>query len=116
MAIPVVQSFTSNTSVPGSSVTLTKPSGVQVGDLLLLIVGNDDSTNTQQFDTFVESGRTWELIRETGNASNDCHIAAFWRISDGTEDTTVDVTAQSSDDIFGWFCYVFCNCTFCGNH
>lgn len=56
MALPVIETYTSNTALGSSSLTLTKPSGVVAGDLLILIVGNDDSTNTQQFDTFSENG------------------------------------------------------------
>jgi hypothetical protein len=100
--IPIIETFTSNTALSSSSLEITKPSGVTPNDLLLLIVGNDDSTNTQQFDTFTEGGRQWTLIREQGNAACDCHIAAFYRISDGTEGASVVIPAQSADDIYGW--------------
>ena len=90
MAIPVAESVTSNTQTGSSSLTITKPANVASGDLLILIVGSDDSTNTQQYDTFSEDGREWALIREHGDAASDCHIAAFYRVSDGTEEMFVE--------------------------
>lgn len=101
--IPVIETYTSNTELGSSSLEITKPNGVISGDLLILIVGNDDSTNTQQFVTFSEGGREWTLIREQGNAACDCHIAAFYRISDTTEGSSVTIPAQSADDIYGWY-------------
>ena len=49
-AAPTIEGWTSNTIVPGSSLTLTKPTGVQVGDLLLILVGNDNATGTAQWN------------------------------------------------------------------
>lgn len=107
MALPVIETYTSNTALGSSSLALTKPSGVSVGDMLLIIVGNDDATNTQQFDTFVDGdGCTWTLIKEQGNAACDCHIAAFYRTADGTEGSSVSVPAQSADDIYGWYIHI----------
>jgi len=103
MALPVIESYSSNTQTGSSSLTITKPANVASGDLLILIVGSDDSTNTQQYDTFSEGGREWTLIREHGDAACDCHIAAFYRISDGAEGVSVTIPAQSSDDQFGWY-------------
>src|SRR5690606_31529073 len=42
--------WTTNTAVPGNNLSLTKPAGVTVGDLLLIIVGNDDTTATAQWN------------------------------------------------------------------
>jgi len=98
--VPVVESYTSNTAVPGSSLTLTKPSGVVSGDLLLLIVGNDDNTNTAQWSNTLSG---WTLINEAGTSTSDAHVAAYRRIADGTEGATVSVPAQSSDDYWGYY-------------
>lgn len=103
MSLPVIESYTSNTQTGSSSLVLDRPDGVSSNDLLILIVGNDDTTNNQQFGTFTEGGSEWTLIREQGNAACDAHIAAFYRVSDGTEGSTVTVPAQSADDIYGWY-------------
>lgn len=105
-ATPVVQSFTSNTAVPGSSLTLTKPSNVLAGDLLLIIVGNDDDTASAQWDDSTLKPSGFTLINESGSTASDAHSAAFYRVADGTESTTINVPAQSSDDYWGYYLHV----------
>jgi cellulose synthase/poly-beta-1,6-N-acetylglucosamine synthase-like glycosyltransferase len=103
-AYPAVASYEpASSSGAANSLTLTKPSSVQVGDLLLIIVGNDDNTATAQWDdvTYKPSGFT--LINEVGNSTVDCHAAAFYRVADGTEGSTIDVSAQSADDYWGFY-------------
>lgn len=95
--------WTSNTAVPNSSLTLTKPTGVQVGDLLLIIVGNDNTTATAQWNNIGLKPSGFTFINEAGNASSQAHTAAFYRIADGTEGTTVNVPAQSSNDYWGYY-------------
>ncbi len=99
---PVVESYTAN-SAAAASVTLTKPASVAVGDLLLILVGNDNATATAQWDntTYKPSGLT--LINESGNATSDTHTAAFYRVADGTEGLTIAVSAQSSNDYWGYY-------------
>lgn len=103
---PTVQSFTSNTAVPGASLTLTKPSNVLAGDLLLIIVGNDDDTASAQWDDATLKPSGFTLINEAGNTTSDTHAAAFYRVADGTEGTTINVPAQSSDDFWGYYIHV----------
>ena len=103
MAAPVVEGYTSNTVIPGSSLTLTKPAGVQPGDLLIILVGNDDSTATAQWNNTTYKPTGFTLINESGNATCDTHTAAFYRIADGSEGPTIAVPAQSSDDYWGFY-------------
>ena len=103
---PVVQSFTSNTAVPGASLTLTKPSNILAGDLLLIIVGSDDDTASAQWDDATLKPSGFTLINESGNTTADAHSAAFYRVADGTEGTTINVPAQSSDDFWGYYIHV----------
>ena len=107
MALPIIQSYTTNTGLSLSSLNLTKPSNVNIGDLLLIIAGSDDTTNVQQFNSFTDGdGCQWNLVKEVGDAVVDAHIAAFWRIADGTEGASVSVPAQSLDDIYGWYLHI----------
>lgn len=107
MAVPVVVDFTTNATTSTPSLVLTKPSGAQNDDLYMLIVLNDNATNTQQFDTFVDGdGNTWNLIGEAGDQTADVHVAAFWRHVDGNEGATVSVPAQSSNDMVGWYLHI----------
>ncbi|PIR84683.1 hypothetical protein COU16_00650 [Candidatus Kaiserbacteria bacterium CG10_big_fil_rev_8_21_14_0_10_47_16] len=104
-AYPVVVDFTSNTSSgTASSLTLTKTASAGAGDVLLLIVGNDDSSNIAQWSNFTDaSGDDWTLVNEAGNSSADCHSATYYRVADGGEAATVDVPAQSLDDYWGFY-------------
>jgi len=102
MAVPVVQSQT-EAAVTGASLTLTKPSGVVAGDLLLIIVANDNATDTAQWDDSTLKPPGFTLINEAGTSTSDCHCAAFFRIADGSEGSTIDVPAQSSNDYVGFY-------------
>lgn len=102
--LPIIESYNYNTALGANSLPLTKPANVTVGDVLIIIVGSDDATNVQQFNSFIDSnGCQWNLIKEVGDAVVDAHIAAFWRIADGTEGASVSVPAQSIDDMYGWY-------------
>jgi hypothetical protein len=101
MAAPVIQTYTEK-GATGQSTTieLTKPSGVAVGDLLVLLVGNEDTGAAAEFSDNLSG---WNFLWDTGNGTSDCHIAAFWRIATGGEGATVTITAASSDYMFGWY-------------
>jgi hypothetical protein len=101
MAI-VRESFTENTGT-GSTLVLDKPTGVAVGDLLLILVGNDDTTNTDQWDNVNNKPPGFTLIGEGGTTNSDCHIASFWRVADGTEGASFTVQASGADSCWG-FC------------
>lgn len=100
MAIPVVASFTENSSTGASSFTLTKPASVAAGDLLVIIAANDDTTDLTQFTGDAIPGFT--QISYIGSSVMDIHIAAFYRVADGTEGASFTVTATSSDDLTAW--------------
>jgi len=103
MAIPVVGDYTSNTATDSASLTLTKPAGVQVGDFLLILVGNDNDTSTNQWDDVTYKPEGFTLIAEAGDTASDSHIAAFYRIADGSEGETIDVPAESAMDYWGFY-------------
>jgi hypothetical protein len=101
MAI-VRESFTENTGT-GSTLVLDKPTGVAVGDLLLILVGNDDTTNTDQWDNVNNKPPGFTLIAEVGTTNSDAHMASFWRVADGTEGASFTVQAAGADSCWG-FC------------
>ncbi len=101
MALPVVASFTSQAAggTGSSSVTLTKPAGVQVGDLLMMIVGNEESLNGA-----IPAIIGWTQAYEIGSTVSDCRASMFWRIADGTEGTTQLVPWDGTNDAGGgWY-------------
>lgn len=100
----VVSGWTGASTSPGTTLTLRKPSNVEVGDLLIIIVGNDDNTDTDQWDNATLKPTGFTLINEAGNtATSDAHSAAFYRIADGTENATTSVPAQVSADYWGYY-------------
>jgi len=100
-AVPTVTGFQASNggTSASSSLALTAPSGITAGELLLLIVGNEDSSNTDQFSNNLSG---WNFIDDGGDSNADAHIGAFWRVATGSE-SNVTVTAQSSDYWFGWY-------------
>jgi hypothetical protein len=74
---------------------------VAVGDLLIIIVGNDDDTDTAQWDDSTLKPTGFTLISEAGDHLSDCHTAAFWRVADGTEGATVGVNSQAAANNWG---------------
>lgn len=100
--------FISNTGnqFSSNSLTLTKPNDVNSGDLLIIIVGNDNETNTAQWDNTTNKPSGFELIKEGGDTTSDSHMAMFWRIADGTEGATVDISAQSTNDYIGFYIHI----------
>lgn len=109
--IPVIESFTTDSVEASATITLTKPSGVQNGDLLLIVVASEDPTDTQQWNntTNKPTGFTWlstTIGGGVGTGQNDCqtHIAAFYRIADGSEGATVGVTSVGTgNDQVGYY-------------
>lgn len=97
---PVVETYTSNNSGGdiADSVRLGKPTGVETGDLLLIIVGNDNTTPAN-FSTITG----WTRFVHHGDGTSDCNIVCYWRIADGSESDTTQVDAYSPHEIWGWY-------------
>jgi len=75
------------------------PKAPAVGDLLLIIVGNDEASDTVQFDN-TSKPTGFELLRQYGNTSYDCHLALYGKIVDGTEGSSFTCTAASSNEMW----------------
>ena len=101
MSIPIVASWTANNNSGNAfkAITLTKPASIAVGDLLLLIVGND-SADIPIWDDLTG----WTKFVNANSAGADANLGCYWRIADGTEDATIEVTCTTEFvDIFGWY-------------
>ena len=103
MAAPVIQSFEFALAggLTATSVTVNKPAGVTAGDLLVLLVGNEDNTATVSFAA--KTG--WTKEYEFGNATPDTKIGMYWRIADGTEPASENISWSStgSDSGGAWY-------------
>jgi len=103
VATPVIEVFTTNrTEGTASSLTLSKPVGVVAGELLLILVANENSANGEGFGAITsESG--WTQIFNYGSGNVDTYIGAYYKIATGTENETVTVPFIASDDGLGWY-------------
>ena len=94
---PVYISHESGTAFLDNTITISKPSGISTGDLLLIIVTNHNNTNTDQWSssTNIVSNDGFAFIQEGGNTTSDAHYAMFWKIADGTETSTIDIVSNT---------------------
>jgi hypothetical protein len=104
-AVPVVEGFQATSDVTESgSITLTAPTGITAGELLLIIVACDHFVdNTQQFTDNVSG---WSMIGQSGDGDTEgAWIAAYWRkaAADDEGDVTVTTQASTNNQILGWY-------------
>ncbi|MBL4795782.1 MAG: hypothetical protein JKY50_00050 [Oleispira sp.] len=98
---PVIETFAlTTTDADVSSIAVAKPTGVSVGDLLIIAAGSDDSTSTNQFADDVTG---WTFIGTDGTSSSDVHVGAWWRIADGTEPATTTITPTTTDTLAAYY-------------
>jgi hypothetical protein len=98
MAAPVLESFNSNTG-DDNGFTVTKPSSVATGDLLLLFVTLEDTKGTNGLTA--PSGFT--LLQWIGNNIQDAHAWVFYRIADGTEGSSVTISPPRRAEGAAWY-------------
>jgi hypothetical protein len=107
MAITVVTSA-SNTEATSTTLSIAKPFGTQLGDVLVIIVGNDDTASGDSWtgSTAVTSDGEacpFVFVGEVGSGTSDSHAGAFYRVVDGTEGDEFTVPSDDEDDYWG-FC------------
>jgi hypothetical protein len=91
---PTVASFTHNENPTGGPHTVTYPSGLQSGDLIMGVVEFDNSPNPA-----FPAGWVNLVYRQNGSA---CVLIVKYKVSDGTESGTFTLTAGSSDESCTW--------------
>lgn len=102
---PTLESFTYYNSGGGTvaSYNIDKPTGVSVGDLLILFCSNDDSASS---DPQFPAPAGWTKIYERGGPIPDVHTAAFWKIVDGTEGVQFEVDPVTSLRNVAWCLHI----------
>jgi len=106
MGIPVIEGYTKNWDLSSENfkVELTKPGGVESGDLLLLIVMNDASSEGNAFVDYKNVGDTpWIYTQDIGDGTRDSHTAIYYRIATGEESATEKVSSNYEEHIGGWY-------------
>lgn len=105
--IPVIESYQVTTvSPPGVGVATTyadAPLGIQPGDFLLIMCTIDNTGSTLVYDT--PTG--WTKMFQFGSSIPDTHLAAFYRVADGTEPASqaINISAGHSgiNDHINWY-------------
>ncbi len=98
---PAVEGFQASNggTTTSTNLVLNAPTGISVGELLLLIVGNDEDAAGTTFNAVAG----WNKIGEAGSGTPDAFIGAYWRIADGTEGASVTVTSADNQYWMGWY-------------
>ena len=92
-------------STETSTASLSIPSSLAVGDLLLILIG-DASSKSAFYNSFVAGTSVpsgWTKLNEWGDTVSDIHIGIFYRIVDGSEGSSVSISSQFSSRVYG-FC------------
>lgn len=102
MAVPVVASFTSDTSLSsGADLIIPKPTGLASGDLCIVICSMDSTTAGDGF--VAKAGWTREQMFGAGGTT-DVNLTIFSRIADGTEGATETFTENGiNHDLWGYW-------------
>jgi hypothetical protein len=105
MAFPINADWTATTSDGDftASLDMAPPDDISSGDILYIIVGDDDNTNADQFSINDTNFPGWTKEGEEGDNSIDCHIAIFTKEATGSESNiTVDqLSTQEMQGIYG---------------
>lgn len=85
---PVVESTSTDDFSTFNPYVITIPSGVVIGDLLLVVLSTDGSAIVS-----IDSGTNWTI---EGNATQDTDVTGtvVWKIADGSDALTMDVTGD----------------------
>jgi len=78
-----------------------EPKNAAVGDLLIIIVGNDEATSTIQWDDATYKPTGFTLINTAGDATSDAHCAAFYKVVDRNEGSSFDIPDEGANDKWG---------------
>jgi len=103
MATPVIQGYASANGggTASSSISVTCPSGVASGDLLIYVCGNDNATTTAQFNNTTLKPSGFTLRKQVSTATADAAIGVFYKVANGTEGgTSISCSAATSNDMW----------------
>lgn len=94
---PVFESISSVSVTGGHPLNIPKPSGLQVGDLMVAIIGAPNDFSTSSSDGFTE------LYDFYANEGNMCHMGVYWKIATASDVAATDFsfTTNTSQSING---------------
>lgn len=102
LTAPVIESFTQGTTAPfgTSELTLAKPTGVTIGETLILVLVSDEASGNNIYTT--PAG--WTLRRSSGGNAADVWVGIYIREADGTEGATLSIASTNATvGLGGWY-------------
>lgn len=104
MGVPSVASSNTATGTPvaGNALSIPMPSGLATGDVCLIVCGNDAINSADQWDNGTNKPTGFTLIDEWGDTPSDSHVAAFYRVIDGTESWPITLTCVTNLDTWAF--------------
>jgi len=97
MSFPVLEaSSNGEVSSNATSSTISLPSGISAGDLLVVYFSVDGTTSTIAVDTGF-SGSNWNIVQYTGGSSNK--IAVVWKVAEGSDALRLTHNSEQSTHI-----------------
>ena len=97
MAVPVVQSYNSNTSAASASLTITKPTGLSVGDLLVAYITSISTSHSPQTPTNWSAQYAQQMI----NGNNNFYASCFTKVADSADVAASNFTFTTSVAVGG---------------
>jgi hypothetical protein len=91
VAFPSVATYATTADTSSGSVTVNMPSGISVGDLLIVFCAQDKAGVLTQ-----SGGSDWTKIEQVYN-STDCSFTFFAKIAEGSD--TLSLTSTDSEDV-----------------
>lgn len=104
MTLPILADWTATSggSGPLSSLSMAAAPNILSGNLLVIIIMNDEALNAATFSINAGTYPGWNKLDEIGNSTSACHIAVFYKIAGGSEGA-VTVDTATSDEILGFY-------------
>ncbi len=99
--VPRIKAWTEGDISASEPLTLTKPSGVQAGDLLLLLCMSGEQTVPPVRWQNDKAG--WKNQGESGDSNHGIRNAFYWRVADGTEGATEDIGYAQPGNLMGFY-------------
>lgn len=89
----------------GTTVIIDKPSNIDTGDMLIILLANDRATSDIQWSSSTNIVANDDFIfRSTGgNSTTDCHFGIFTKIADGLETSTISVISANKGNLVGFY-------------
>lgn len=97
MAAPVIESYNSNTVSSSASITITKPTGLAVGNLLVAYITSISTSHTPQ----TPSGWTEQFVFQMINGNQNFYHSCFTKVADATDVAASNFTFTLSTAVNG---------------